>query len=63
MNRDQVPLELPDELSDEAAAQIVETLLEITRVIENHYAGQIMRYYEPQKHQQRELWTDNDPPF
>jgi hypothetical protein len=36
---------LPVDLSDEAAAQLVEFLQEITEAIERHYAAQLRRYY------------------
>lgn len=38
---------LPVDLSDEAAAQLVEFLQELTEAIERHYAAQLRRYYHP----------------
>lgn len=35
------------ELSDEAAALCLDFLQELTTAFENHYAGQLRRYYEP----------------
>lgn len=52
---------IPDELTDEAAAQLLEFLYEFARVFENHYAGQLRRYYARPDEDQLELWTD--PPF
>jgi len=52
---------IPDALTDEALAQLLEFLYELARVIENHYAGQLHRYYAPHHEDQLELW--NDPPF
>ena len=36
---------LPSDLSDEAAAQLLDFLYEIAHLIEDHYAGQLHRYY------------------
>lgn len=47
---------LPDDLSDEAAAQIIELLSEIVRLLENQYAGQLIRYYHRPNPRQIELW-------
>jgi hypothetical protein len=60
MSRDYLLLALPDELCDEAIAQLIECLYELARCLENHYAGQLWRYYDAQ---QRELWPEQDPPF
>ena len=62
---DSLPLvSLPTELSDEAAAQLLEFLHELARVLENHYADQLHRYYHPADQRQTELWPDqHDPPF
>ncbi len=38
---------LPLDLSDEAAATLVEFLHELTEALERHYCGQLMRYYHP----------------
>jgi len=37
---------LPEHLSDEAAAQMVELLYDIARTFENRYYGNIRRYYQ-----------------
>jgi hypothetical protein len=58
-------LELPGDLCDEAAAQLIECLYEIARVLENRYFAQIRQHYAQQHNQPDEqlpLW-DNDPPF
>jgi hypothetical protein len=47
---------LPDDLSDEAAAQMLELLYEIARLLESQYAGQILRYYQRPNPRQIELW-------
>lgn len=63
-HHDYLPLvSLPTQLSDEAAAQLLEFFYELAHVLENHYAGQLHRYYHPENEQQYELWTDQDPPF
>ena len=64
MNLDDAPLvALPRELSDEAAAKLLEFLYELARVLENHHAFQIRRYYQQPDpdDQQLELW--DNPPF
>ena len=52
---------LPDELSDEAAAKLLEYLYEVARVFENYYYDQLHRYYARPNEHQLELW--DDPPF
>ncbi len=54
---------LPTELSDESAAKLLEFLYELARVLENHYAAQLRRYYHPGDERQCDLWRENDPPF
>jgi len=52
---------VPEGLSDEAAAQLLEFLYDLARVFENHYAGQLHRYYHSPDQRQLDLWRD--PPF
>ena len=61
---DERDFELPDDLSDEAAAQLIECLYEIARVLENRYFAQIRRHYNQytDNDEQLPLW-DKDPPF
>lgn len=47
---------LPTHLSDEAAAQLLEFLHELTATLERHYCEQLHRYYSARDHQQ------SDPP-
>jgi hypothetical protein len=54
---------LPAELSDEAAAQLLEWLYEFAANLENHYAAQLRRYYHPSDEQSQPQWADNEPPF
>ncbi len=54
---------LPTELSDESAAKLLEFLYELARGLENHYAAQLHRYYQPGDERQCNLWCENDPPF
>jgi len=54
---------LPTELSDEAAAKLLEFLHELTRALEHHYAGQLHRYHHPVDARQCDLWDEKDPPF
>lgn len=56
-------LALPDELSDETVAALLELLYDLARELERHYAGQLHRYYHPEDTRQQALWPDDDPPF
>jgi hypothetical protein len=66
-----LPLDLPDDLSDETVAQLVECLYEIARSLENCYCGQLRRHYqvrlcdvEPVAEvdpRQRWLWPELEP--
>ena len=63
-------LTLPEGLSDEAVAKLLDFLYELAGALENHYAGQLHRYYAPPNDHQLNLWEDNldprlndDPPF
>ena len=54
---------LPDELSDEAVAQLLECLYQVTQALESQYAGQLRRYYNRPDERQANLWPETDPPF
>jgi hypothetical protein len=57
---------LPIDLSDEAAATLIEFLHELTEKLECHYCAQLMRYYHPTDIHQRDLDLppdSTDPPF
>lgn len=63
-----LPLELPEDLSDEAVAQLVECLYEFARCVENRYYGQLRRYYQPEPApevdpRQRWLWPELELEF
>ena len=64
MNTDIDPplVRLPTELSDQAAAELLEFLYELARTLENTYAAQLHRYYHPCHERQLDIW-DQDPPF
>lgn len=49
----------PPELTDEAAAQMLDFLHELATAFENHYAGQLRRYGENRLSPQMSLF---DPP-
>ena len=54
-------LDNPPELSDEAAAQCLDFLQELTVAFENYYSHQLRRYYEPiapEKVQHPDLFED-----
>ena len=57
---------LPVDLSDAAAAKLVEFLYELTEALERHYGAQLKRYYQPSAIAQHDLDRppeSNDPPF
>jgi len=57
---------LPIDLSDAAAAKLVEFLHELTTALEPHYCAQFQRYYHPTDIAQRDLDLapeSTDPPF
>lgn len=54
---------LPAELSDEAAAQILELLYELAAALESAYAGQLRRYYRTGQNRPEPPELDRDPPF
>ncbi len=53
---------LPVDLSDEAAAKLVEFLYELTEALESHYYAQLTRYYRTTRSAQHDL-DPSDPPF
>jgi len=64
MNTEPRPcIALPEDLTDEAAAAILEWLHETARAFENHYAAQLLRHYHRPDPRQRPLWPEHDPPF
>jgi len=69
---DDLPLCLPVDLSDEAAAKLIEFLYELTEALETRYYTQLHRYYRANHIDQSDLYpaTDlgpatepDDPPF
>lgn len=61
---------LPTELSDEAAATLVEFLHELTAALEQHYFAQLHRYHQHNRPPDPELDLDpgslnpsDEPPF
>ena len=53
---------LPVDLSDEAAAKLVEFLYEFTEALDSHYFAQLTRYYRTTRNVQHDL-DPSDPPF
>ena len=51
---------LPLELSDEAAAALIDFLNDLTEALERHYCGQLLRYAH--RHQKRSPRSDEEPP-
>jgi hypothetical protein len=58
-------LVLPAELSEEAAAALLELLQQMTRVLERHYAAQLRHHYHLPGADDRQLplWPEHGPPF
>ena len=57
---------LPTDLSDEAAAKLIEFLHELTESLERHYCAQLRRYYYANEISERDLDGPpalTDPPF
>jgi hypothetical protein len=57
---------LPVELTDEAAAKLVEFLHELTEALERHYFAQLPRHYDTNDSSERDLGSTlepTDPPF
>ncbi len=50
----------PPALSDEAAAQLLDLLYELTSAFENHYANQLRRYAQDNDRSQPDLFEDHD---
>jgi hypothetical protein len=48
---------LPTELSDEAAAQLIDFLYELAEALERHYAGQLIR----RDHEQHPVAQPSEP--
>jgi hypothetical protein len=54
---------LPMELSDEAAAQLLDFLYQLTEALERHYAGQLLRYAQEHRPKSPPENPSSDPPF
>lgn len=57
---------IPTDLSDEAAAQLLEFLHELSAAIERHYYAQLRRHYDTTTIAERDLnpaTPATDPPF
>lgn len=54
---------IPEGLCDEAAAALVDWLYHCAALLEEHYAGQLLRYHHRPDPRQQPLWRDDDPPF
>jgi len=53
---------LPLELSDEAAAALIDFLLDLTEALERHYAGQLLRYaHRPPERSPDDDQANRDP--
>ena len=62
----ELPLCLPVDLSDEAAAKLIEFLYELTEALESRYFVQLRRYHQENHSDQRDLDPapePSDPPF
>lgn len=64
MNTEPRPcIALPEDLTDETAAALIECLYETARVLESHYAAQLLRHYRRPNERQCRLWPEDEPPF
>ena len=64
MNHQPPPLiTVPIDLSDEAAAKMLDFLYEFAHRLESHYSEQLYRYHNAIDQRQADLWSDTDPPF
>lgn len=67
MTEELLSLELPDELSDETAAQLIECLYELARYLESRYFAQLHRHHHGEDPRQPRLWDDDrlfdEPPY
>ena len=64
MNHQPTPLiAVPLDLSDEAAARLIDFLLATAHQLENYYSEQLYRYHNGIDERQVDLWSDTDPPF
>lgn len=59
-SHDRCTLELPEELSDEAVAALVECLYEIAGYLENRYFAQLHRYDHRADPRQQRLFSEED---
>lgn len=57
------PVRFPAALADEDVAAILDFLHDLATAFENHYAGQLYRYYHGFDQRQARLWDDDNPPF
>ena len=51
------------DLSDGAAARLIDFLLQIAHQKENYYSEQLYRYHNGIDERQPDLWSDSDRPF
>ena len=64
MNHQPPPLlTVPLDLSDEAAAKLIDFLYELAHHLESHYSEPLYRYHNGIDERQADLWSDTDPPF
>ena len=55
-------INVPLDLSDEAAAKLIDLLLQIAHQLENHYCEQLYRYHNAIDERQLDLWDGNESP-
>ena len=64
MNHQTPPrINVPLDLSDEAAVKLIDFLLQIAHQMENHYSERLYRYHHGIDERQADLPSDTDPPF
>ena len=65
MNHHDTPplIALPHDLSDDGAAKLLQFFVDAARVLENHYAAQLLRHQHRPDQRQCPLWPEDEPPF
>ena len=56
-------VQVPTELSDEAAAELLDFLYQLTQTLESTYAAQLRRDDHSRDERQLDIWDGQDPPF
>lgn len=59
-----ITIDMPSNLDDQVAAELITLLRAFGDALEQHYAGALARQQQPEwESRQPSLWPDDDPPF